>query len=242
MTLVVPQPVYVGADGCKKGRWIAFLADEHLNCYSVLFDDIKALFQACSAARQILIDVPIGLNDTRRECDTDARAFLSPFGSSVFSSPIRSVLEAENRLEADKISRSIVGRGVTAQTWGIVPRIRDTDQFLRATPAARAIIRECHPEVCFRALAGSPILESKKTIEGAEARLIVLERYVPEARRLVQEACAGRPKTVLSKDDAIDALVALVTAAAPVAELHTLPPQPPCDAHGLTMEMVYRKP
>ena len=46
----------------------------------------------------------------------------------------------------------------------------------------------------------------------------------------------------VARDDAVDALAAAVTAAAPAAALRTLPPQPHEDRTGLRMEMVYVEP
>ncbi len=231
---------YVGADGCKGGRWIAYLADEQLKCTAALFDDLTSLFDACKSARRILIDVPIGLNSDRRRCDIEAKHILSRNNSRVFFAPIRPAITATDWAEANRVSREVGGHGLSKQAWAIVPRIRETDEFLRANPAARATVRECHPEICFWGLGGKPMLANKKKPEGAEARLSLLEPFIPDAGEQVRSTLAHWPRSVLSLDDAIDALVAVVTAAAPSDKLRSLPKTPQFDECGLPMEMVYR--
>ena len=43
-------------------------------------------------------------------------------------------------------------------------------------------------------------------------------------------------------DDLLDALSLALTASAPADEFHQLPPNPPTDATGIPMQMVYRRP
>lgn len=233
--------IHIGADGCKQGRWIAALADDRMRCELALFDDLPSLVQACPNANRILIDVPIGLCDGRRACDMQAKALLSRHNSRVFLAPTRSAVASATWRDANRINREVAGSGLSKQAWAIVPRIRATDEFLRSSPVGRGVIRECHPEICFWALAGGPIASNKKSAEGQQARLTILEHFIPGARVLLAEALGRWRRSELAADDVLDALVAMVTAAAPIRDLATLPAQPPRDACGLPMEMVYRR-
>lgn len=233
--------IHIGADGCKQGRWIAALADRRMQIQLSLFDDLPALVRACPHAQRILLDVPIGLCDGRRVCDLEAKAVLSRHNSRVFLAPTRSAVAAATWEDANRINRDVSGSGLSKQAWAIVPRIRATDDFLRTNAAARTLIRECHPEICFWSLAGRPIAASKKSAEGQHERLDILERFIANARPLLADALSHWRRTDLAADDVIDALVAAVTAAAPHASLATLPAHPPHDTCGLPMEMVYRR-
>lgn len=233
--------IYIGADGCKQGRWIAALADQRMRCELALFDDLPSLVRACPAATRILLDVPIGLCDGRRVCDMEAKAVLSRHNSRVFLAPTRSAVAAATWADANRINREVAGSGLSKQAWAIVPRIRATDECLRADAAARGVIRECHPEICFWALAGRPIVAKKKSVEGQQERLAILARFIPDAEALLADALGRWRRSQLAADDVIDALVTVVTAAAPARDLGTMPARPPRDACGLPMEMVYRR-
>ena len=115
--------------------------------------------------------------------------------------------------------------------------------MLRGNAKARRIVREIHPEVCFWAFAGRrPMEHNKKTEEGFRERIELLERFRPSAEREIEDMLRQFKRKEVARDDAVDALAAAVTAAAPAAALRTLPPQPHEDRTGLRMEMVYVEP
>jgi Protein of unknown function (DUF429) len=60
------------------------------------------------------------------------------------------------------------GKAITQQTWAVVPKIREVDDLFRKHPALREIIREAHPEACFRERVGRPMNYSKKKREGQD--------------------------------------------------------------------------
>ncbi|MCC6677148.1 MAG: DUF429 domain-containing protein [Phycisphaerales bacterium] len=228
---------YVGVDGCP-GGWLA--VDAAAPREARVFTTFTELWRSCRGARRILIDIPIGLTDEARACDLAAKKLLGRWNSRVFLAPPRESLCSKTYPAAARICRRRRGAGLSKQTWCIGPRIREVDEFLRATPEARHVVRECHPEICFRGLAGRIIGENKLTQAGFEARAAGLRRIVPEARDVVRAITARLPNAV-KPDDVLDALVAAWTAAAPDGELRTLPEDPPIDAEGLRAEMVYRR-
>lgn len=185
----------------------------------------------------VAVDIPIGLsNGGRRQCDVHARRLLGSLrGSSVFPAPIRPTLRATTREEADRIGRESDGRGVGAQAWGILPKVRDWDLAIRERGGATVRIFEVHPEVCFRALNnGASMPLPKKDRDGYCTRKDLLAAVfgadaVSEARRQVARSDA-------SADDVLDALVALWTARRIRAGSATKIPDPPeIDSFGLSM-------
>ncbi len=231
----------MGVDACK-GGWICIGRDlASGSIFSAIYESVDALLEAISNPIIVAIDIPIGLTDSGpRECDLRARKMLgSPRSSSVFPAPLRRALEATSREEADEITRSIDGKGVPAQAWGIYPRIREVDLVLRADARARRITYEVHPELSFMAWNDqTPLGESKKTYDGMRMRSDLIEaEYGREARGAVRHE---QPKKLATDHDIHDAFAALWTAERIYSGLaEMIPNSPLIDSEGLEMAMWY---
>lgn len=232
----------IGIDGCKAG-WFLVAWDGVSQPTFELLPRIEALEVHLRDATQVLIDIPIGLHtheSHERVCDKLARRQLGRRGSSVFPAPSRCVLDCRSYAEANARNRACTGRGLSCQSWNIVPKIAEVDAFLRASLLAQAV-REMHPELCFLALNGGEAMQhNKKTAAGYDERMALLTCFCSGAETMVERALASYPRKQLARDDILDALVGAVTAALP-GELEHLPPQPERDEHGLTMEIVYKR-
>jgi predicted RNase H-like nuclease len=229
----------VGVDGCK-GGWLAVSYDLLANtltpaCHAVFADVIESYPDAACIA----VDIPIGLTTANaRDCDREARRVLTRLrGSSVFPAPDPRVVNAASYQEAMVLSRSLTGKGVSAQAFGIYKKVADVNRLM--TPALQARIVEIHPEICFWAMAGMrPLEHAKRTPAGFEERralLMATECFtVPtrrEAQRWVRDAGA---------DDALDAIAAAWSARRfAEGQSGCLPLNPLTDDNGLRMEMVY---
>ena len=238
----MPRTVY-GVDGCRAG-WFFFA----LGCSEELgwgiVGTIEELLSNVDYSDRIFVDIPIGLPDGHevRLCDREARKRLGrPRASSVFPAPVRAVLAAATYEDANQISRQTSGKGLTQQTFAILPKIREVDSLLRKSEKARHILREVHPEICFWALAGRrPMSDKKKTGAGIDERLAVIERVCPSFAEAFRQIRAKFRSRDLGDDDILDAMAAAITAAAGPEALMTLPKDPARDRYGLPMEMVYR--
>lgn len=239
------KQVYVGADGCP-GGWvcvnIAACGD-----WSVCLIATNAIANIAASATIMFIDIPIGLVDShceQRACDHEARRVLGrPRGSSVFPVPAREVLQAGSYEEALAINRRVTGRGISKQSWLITPGIRVVDELLQATPGLHGILRESHPEVCFWALNGAqPMRHNKKTVDGRSERMDVLRRLFPAADAVFAEASERYRRSEVALDDILDALVLAVSAWLGAGRYQTLPGNPPEDAAGIAMEVVFAEP
>ena len=238
MNRAPPGEVFAGADGCPAG-WVMVSAGrdgERLSLRAVrVVPDFAALLAATAECVAVAVDTPIGLaEDGNRQADRLARERLRPKrSSSVFPTPARLLLSARSYSEANALSWSALGKGLPAQAFGIIGKIKDADKCM--TPQLQARIVESHPELCFWALAGDePLAHSKHTEEGLEERLRLLESvYGPRVREL-------KPPRGAARDDVYDALVLAWTASHVAAgtAVH-LPSEPQRDARGLRMEMVY---
>lgn len=232
---------YIGIDGCRLGWIYVGLNDD--GSFSVgVIREIEAISAWIDAAKLILIDIPIGLPSAgvpHRMCDVAAREMISPRGSTIFSAPARSAIACRSYEEGSAENYRCLGKRLSKQSWFITAKIKDVDDFIRANGAVGKI-REMHPEVAFCGLNGGvPLLTKKKSSEGYDERLCMLERYYPAARKVVAAARADTPlKKHLQDDDILDALVGAVTARQH-PNIQTLPKQPLVDDEGLPMEIVF---
>lgn len=231
-----------GVDGCQKG-WVVALAEAQIPLVRpeiLMVEDFEKVL--ATLAEIICIDVPIGLIPDRsqeRGCDVQARQRL-PKGrkSSVFPAPCRTLIEAfrdrtPSYPEASAISRRATGKGISRQTWAICPKIEQVDRLM--TPGLQLRVREVHPELCFQALAPQRITSGKKKSRGQEQRVAALRPFYAG----VDLVALPRPKGV-ARDDLLDALVGLVTAAKISAgEFEAVSEEPTPDAKHLQMEMVF---
>jgi predicted RNase H-like nuclease len=234
--------LFIGIDGCKKG-WI-YAAVGSKNVYRIGFEaDIRNLWDKAKRASLTLIDIPIGLSfEGPRSCDLEARKFLKPkSGSCVFPPPCREACLAKSYEKACSVNKKTLGTKISKQAWGIAPKIREVDEFLRSTPEATGKVRESHPEVCFAALAGQPVVSSKKEAAGMSERLEILKRYLGDIDSKILYAFIANRKNGAALDDILDALAVAVTARYASGNPLTLPQSPKKDLEGLPMEIVYFK-
>jgi len=234
---------YIGAD-VSKGKWLTVKLSEGEPCEVRLFDTIGDIWDSYEAAELILIDIPIGLREKGNEerwCDKEARRLLGwPRRSSVFRVPCRATLESANYDAAKDINKDRTGgKSLTIQSWSIIPKIKEVDEFLYENISARSKIKEIHPEVCFWALnGGKPMMFKKRKVDGFHERMTVLRRVCNQTEAVIQLAKSEFQGKV-ADNDIVDALVAAVTALVGERNVLTLPEKPEIDERGLPMEMVY---
>ena len=193
----------------------------------------------------LTIDIPIGLTDRGpRQCDLEARARLgAPRASSVFPPPIRAMLNATTHEEACRIGQSIEGRKLSIQAWGIFPKIREVDSFLRSDGTLGGWIREIHPEVCFWCWSGRKAMvypkKPKRKRDPDPGRAEREDLVIPTFGQAYHAAQARLTRGQYQNDDLLDAFAALWTAErAYQGNAMVIPSAPPKDSCGLRMEMV----
>jgi predicted RNase H-like nuclease len=237
----------IGADGAR-GGWLAALAygtadgsGERVELRLVpTFADLVALRDG---GVPVAVDVPMGVLDVvdLRECDRRARELLKHRAGTVFAAPSRALLQAvtyadaRQLIEQAKVHDPAV-KGLSAQAFGIAPKMREADEYLQAHPDAQAWLFECHPELSFRSLAEGKVLGDKKSVGGHAERLWLLtERFPGVLDALVGFGHGSRQADMT---DALDALVALDTALhVSAGDYEELGGE--TDATGLIMRMVF---
>ena len=233
-----------GVDGCREGWFYVELKPSGGIRWDVV-SNVEKLVNSADKQACIFIDIPIGLPDDGedRSCDRAARKALGrPRASSVFPAPARAVLDLDARTyqEANKFSKETVGKGITQQTFAILPKIREVDTLLRSSAKARNLIREVHPELCFWALnCEEPMRFNKSKPEGFRERLDVVKGLMPSAAAEVRRMIRWARGRGVARDDILDALVAAITASQPQEVWETVPACATNDRFGLPMEIVY---
>ena len=263
-----------GVDGCK-GGWIAVYEDtasRTLTCRIVKeFEDVFGMHHPPLAV--VAVDMPIGLwAGGGRACDKAARGALGKRSSSIFSAPAAGVIDRYCEIGeqftydcAKKLNEELTGteeakgKGLSRQSYALVPKIAEVRGYLLGRPAGdESRVHEVHPEVSFAAMnaqrgsSSKPICLSKghemrhpkKTLAGFVERRALLRRkdvFGSRFEELEANAAGFDPDGRAALDDFYDALACLWTAwRVSKKECGSLPKEGgPCDAKGLPMRIVY---
>jgi predicted RNase H-like nuclease len=169
----------IGFDGCPAG-WVAVTLTDGTVTEVAVTGDLRSHVLEVGGepggVDAIAIDIPIGLIDADRDADRCARELLPGRSSSVFSTPILTVVDGwrSGRLtthaEASAAARVATGKGLSQQAWKLVPKIAEVDELA----AAGVPLLEVHPEVAFAVIVGAA-LPRKRSWAGATTRRAVLE-------------------------------------------------------------------
>ncbi len=236
---------YIGAD-VSKGYWFTVAFDNGNRFEVCRFKTIEELWKKYSTAKLILIDIPIGLLDDGtawRSCDKEARQYLKSRQNSVFMTPCRQAVYANVHLESNSLNKQITGKGLSIQTCCIIPKIRETDDFLSSNPKAQKIIQEVHPELCFWALNNkTPMKFKKKDKAGFEERYKLLSYMHPLSEAVLEYTMTTYLRKEVARDDILDAMSAAITASRINQGLLMIPKTTELDSNGLPMQMVYYVP
>ena len=206
-------------DGCGRG-WVAVALDGPGNATAHFLPNIAAIEQAVPDAEVIAIDIPIGLLEAgARQADRAVRAALGSRRSSVFATPVRAAVEAPTYADANQISKSLTGVGISRQSYALCSKILEVDRWL---PHAPCDVREVHPELSFSEILGQPAAAPKKTWHGMRERLAALAR-VGIALDGVDDHVGSRAGT----DDLLDAAAVAWTARRVLDGVARCLPDPP---------------
>jgi predicted RNase H-like nuclease len=187
----------LGVDGWR-GAWVGARLDGR-SVTLLALPDMAAVLAVPDVAI-VGIDMPIGLSDDgARACDMEARRRLRGAGSTVFPAPARPVLAADSYAEARGVAVAATRRSISAQSWNLVPSIRQVDDALGDPPTDRVV--EVHPELAFRAL--DPRVRDRKALPRGQAQRIRALLPMMDVLDALAEAPAGVPLV-----DALDACAA----------------------------------
>jgi len=227
-----------GVDGCK-GGWIVAVSS-NWPCVElpelVFCQDFCSVLEMTQICKMVVVDMPIGIPSGAevRDCDVLARDELGKARSSVFLTPPRECLQADNPEAFQAIHRRLRGKGAGLPTWGIVPKIKEVDVVMN--PELQSRIVEYHPELAWKELGGK-VLSSKHRTEGILQRIGLIEKYIPN----IGDFCNCQAVKKAKIDDVLDAVVGLAVAYSitdgPDYSKRLPVRKPPKDKRGLRMEI-----
>jgi len=234
--------IFSGIDGCKGGWFIITLFDNE-NWEAKICQDFKGIAEYVKDSELALIDIPIGLCDSnpcKRRCDIEARKLLGkPRSNSVFPPPIRQALKGNSYEECSNLNYKYSSRKLTKQAYGILKKIREVDEYFLEHPEIQYKIRETHPEVCFFGLSGKAMKYNKKSYEGKEERIKVLNKVFPLSSKIYGGCLSKYKRKEVARDDILDALVAAIVAKIGYKDLISIPEKEQRDSKEIRMEIVY---
>jgi predicted RNase H-like nuclease len=187
-----------GLDGCADGWVVVTLVDGRVSDVEV----VATLDGVPDDGATVAVDMPIGLVDAPvRDADAEARRRLPGRGSTLFNSPPRAVVDGylagaiTDHAGASARARTVTGKGLSRQSWALVPRIAELDV---AVGDGRLLL-EVHPEVAFTEATGQ-VLPRKRSWAGVATRFRALERLgLVLPSRFAGDRCAA--------DDVLDAAI-----------------------------------
>ena len=195
----------VGAD-VAKGSWVFVILEDGKFAGAGVVAHLIQLRQRTGPVEMLALDIPIGLPeagvDWPRAADLEARDFIGPRRSSVFAAPPRRVLNPTVYSKANQLHQDLTGKGLSRQTWGLRDRILEAAFYVSENPTTV----EVHPEVCFRAMKGSPLAQAKKSWNGQMERRALLHSHGIDLPDHLEDAGLVPP------DDLLDAAAAAWTA------------------------------
>ena len=225
---------YIGVDAFRRG-WIAVLIDTAGKRSFHILNEIAKLEELDENGPYIaMIDMPIGLPDSGyRDCDLSARRMLGKARNRVFLGARRFLLQQDliaDYTTANATAKANDGKGIAAQLFCILPKIKQLDDFM--SPSRAKAVREMHPELVFFRLNENQYLEGKKSEKGQDQRrrLLANEGFNEIDRWYTQLRGTG-----VKVDDLLDACAGAIAAQKPLR----LRCKPEIDSKGLHMEMWY---
>ncbi|MDI9886446.1 DUF429 domain-containing protein [Streptomyces sp. HNM0645] len=200
----------LGVDACP-GGWVSVALRDGRFDGARFAADLRSLLGARAPqggtedggeAGVVAVDIPLGLLETGwRRADAAAAALLGRRRGSVFRVPPRAVWQEERYEAANHRCRELTGAGLSRQSWGLAAKLREANACLAEAGGER--LREVHPEVSFRALAGGrPLSYRKKSWAGQMVRRGLLR----EAGVVLPDELGGAGS--VPPDDVLDAAAA----------------------------------
>jgi predicted RNase H-like nuclease len=211
----------LGVDGCRTG-WVGIsVHDGRVEAHhGTTIEVVIASAATGGDLGCVAVDIPIGLPDRgRRHGDVLARRALGPRWQSLFITPVRPALLADDFAAAVALNRELAAEGLSRQAFALRTKVLEVDALART--CAHPLL-EVHPELSFATMAGAPLAAGKKTWAGAQVRRELLARHgIPVPDDL------GPVGALAAVDDVLDAAAAAWSARRYAAGLARSLPSPP---------------
>ncbi|SDG74438.1 DUF429 domain-containing protein [Psychroflexus sediminis] len=200
-----------GIDSCPLG-WIVI----HHDSKDFGFEAVKSighLMELHPDLQRFFIDIPIGLSSENytRTIESKLRKELGSRSSTIFTPACRKAVYAADYDEAREINKQVLGQSISIQSYNISKKIKEIDRFMTSKPDGLEVY-ESHPEICFKYLNDSKVIQTKKsTKKGFLERFHLLQKQDPQLKLLYQDIIETFPKSKVKPDDILDAMALCVS-------------------------------
>ncbi|MGM0365102.1 MAG: DUF429 domain-containing protein [Actinomycetota bacterium] len=227
---------FAGIDGCR-GGWFAVI-NTGIRWKAELYAGIADFWRNNNALGLVLIDIPIGVYGKRR-CEKLARKLLPPGRkSTIFNPPVKEALGIDDYWQASRTNHAYCGKKLSRQSFNLIPKIREVNDFLAAEKKAAGVIYESHPEICFTRFSKIGLC-NKKTSRGRKQRLDIIKNIEPEAFKVYLDSANKYRRRMAAYDDIADAIILAITAGKGKQGLQFVPPGEEKDGLGLRMQIAF---
>lgn len=236
-------PLFVGAHWCAEG-WVAVAFSAEGFVDATVDTEVGQLWgRVADRAERLFLDVPVGLleeGDPERPPDRLAREVLGERAATVTTPPVREATRKRRYPAAERTMRRKTGEPLSEAAFDASAAIAAVDELLQEVPESREVVGEAHPELCFRAFAGEPMVHERARAGGYAERLRTLAEFDRDAPPTVQAAAEAVEDAPVRIEDVLDAAALAYTARPGAGELRTLPESPAADPTGIPMRLFYR--
>lgn len=158
-----------------RGGWVGVVLHDGAFAGIHVADRLGALVDAIGDTAAIGVDIPLGLMESgTRGTDVAARTLLGRRRSTIFEIAPRSCWDEPDHATASALSRQLMGKGMSIQSWGLKTKLLDANTVY---DAGAAPLWEAHPELSFQQMGLGFEDGTKKTWRGQRARLRVLAAH-----------------------------------------------------------------
>ncbi len=166
-----PVVTVAGVDACR-GGWVGVVLRDGAFAGIHVTERLADLVARFGVVAAVGVDIPLGLMESGpRGTDTAARALLGRRRSTIFEIAPRPCWEQPDHAAASALSRRLMGKGMSIQSWGLKAKLLDANALHDRQAAP---LWEVHPELSFQQMGLQFADGAKKTWRGQRARLRVL--------------------------------------------------------------------
>lgn len=163
-----------GVDACR-GGWVGVVLHDGAYAGIHVAERLAEVVAGIGTAAAIGVDIPLGLMESGpRGTDAAARALLGRRRSTIFEIAPRPCWEQPDHAAASALSRRLMGKGMSIQSWGLKAKLLDANALHDRQAAP---LWEAHPELSFQQMGLQFADGTKKSWRGQRARLRVLAAH-----------------------------------------------------------------
>jgi predicted RNase H-like nuclease len=241
--------IALGVDSCRAGWCVAAIGREGKKIDIKVTSNFRQAMRLFPPPDAILIDIPLGLGDRliSRDVEKEARKVLAPLRhGSIFTPPVREAVNASTYTLAKEINRAVTGQKISIQSWNISGKIAEIDEFIQNDRDVTGVMREAHPEICFKYLNRGMVPSYPKKApnnHGIWQRLQILARYQRTIHSEYKTLRRRLPAAQVGNDDIVDAVCLAIAARLGLQHgFCTIEGSHTTDSRGIKMGMHYFDP